>query len=72
MTIANMKNTSINEEDEMLMNEYGITRTTKNIYHYKDYSYEKLSDAHNYAKIDSTRAKISSQEQTTHAQKKAS
>ena len=40
----------MSEQDTMLMAEYGITSTVKKVYQYKDYRYDRLSDALNYAR----------------------
>jgi hypothetical protein len=42
----------MNEEDKTLMAQYGITGTPKMMYFYKQYRYENLVDALNYARID--------------------
>ena len=47
----------MNNTDNELMAEYGITSKTKTLYSYKQYTYEHLKDALNYAKIDSNRHK---------------
>ena len=46
----------ISEQDEKLMAEYGFTSTVKTVYQYKDYRYERLSDALSYARIDTRRS----------------
>ena len=46
----------MNEQDKKLMAEYDITRTVKTVYRYKDYRYERLSDALSYARIDTKRS----------------
>ena len=45
----------MSEQDKTLMAEYGITSTVKTVYRYKDYRYERLSDALSYARIDTRR-----------------
>lgn len=42
----------MSEQYKMLMAEYGITSTVKKAYRYKDYRYDRLSDALNYARTD--------------------
>ena len=42
----------MSEQDIMLMAKYGITSTVKKVYRYKDYRYDRLSDALNYARTD--------------------
>ena len=44
------------EQDQKLMAKYGITGTVKTVYQYKDYRYERLSDALSYARIDARRS----------------
>ena len=46
----------MNEQDNKLMAEYSITSTVKSVYQYKDYRYERLSDALSYARIDARRS----------------
>ena len=46
----------MSEQDKKLMAEYGITSTVKTVYQYKDYRYERLSDALSYARIDTRRS----------------
>jgi hypothetical protein len=46
-------------EEEKLMEQYGITCERKTMYWYKGYKYEKLTDALNYAKIDTERERKS-------------
>jgi hypothetical protein len=46
----------MNEEDKTLMAQYGISGTPKMMYFYKQYRYENLVDALNYARIDRMRA----------------
>lgn len=38
------------DDDEMLMDFYGITSDTKTIYYYQGHSYNRLEDAISYAK----------------------
>jgi hypothetical protein len=42
----------MNEEDKTLMAQYGIAGSPKMMYFYKQYRYENLVDALNYARID--------------------
>jgi hypothetical protein len=42
----------MNEEDKILMAQYRITSTPRMMYLYKQYRYENLVDALNYARID--------------------
>ena len=46
----------MSEQDKMLMAEYGITSTVKKVYRYKEYRYDRLSDALSYARTDSMRS----------------
>lgn len=39
----------MDEHDEALMNQYGITAEAKILYHFEGYRYERLADAVNYA-----------------------
>lgn len=45
----------MSEQDKMLMAEYGITSTFKEEYRYKEYHYDRLSDALSYARTDTRR-----------------
>ncbi len=40
------------EEDNLLMEQYGITSQQKTVYLYKGHKYDSLKDAINFAKID--------------------
>ncbi|MBN7818386.1 hypothetical protein [Bowmanella yangjiangensis] len=42
----------INKHNQTLMRQYGISTTYKQLYWYKQYCYEKLQDAINYARLD--------------------
>jgi hypothetical protein len=42
----------MNEEDKILMAQYRITTSPRMMYLYKQYRYENLVDALNYARID--------------------
>ena len=46
----------MSEQDKMLMAEYGITSTVKKVYRYKEYRYDRLSDALSYARTDTRRS----------------
>jgi hypothetical protein len=46
----------MSEQDKTLMAEYGITSTDKKVYTYKEYRYDRLSDALSYARIDTGRS----------------
>ena len=43
----------MNDDERTQMERFGITCTTESRYHYQKFRYNKLSDAVNYAKIDS-------------------
>jgi len=45
----------MNNDEITSMEKFGITCTTESKYHYKNFRYNKLSDAIHYAKIDSQR-----------------
>ncbi len=45
----------MNNVEKIQMEKFGITRTTQSTYHYGKHRYSKLSDAINYAKIDTER-----------------
>ena len=45
----------MSEQDKILMAEYGITSSPKTVYFYKEYRYDRLSDALSYAKSDTRR-----------------
>ena len=42
----------VSENDKSLMAEYGVTSSTKRVYFYKGYRYDRLSDALSYASSD--------------------
>jgi len=46
----------MSEQDKTLMAEYGITSTVKKVYTYKEYRYDRLSDALSYARTDTRRS----------------
>lgn len=46
----------MSEQDKRLMAEYGITSTVKKVYRYKDYRYDRLSDALSFARTDTRRS----------------
>jgi hypothetical protein len=54
----------MNEQDKKLMAEYAITSTVKTVYQYKEFRYERLSDALSYARSD-TRHRGEAVEQET-------
>jgi len=41
----------MDDEDERLMAQLGITAEPKTIFHYAGYRYERLADAVNYARV---------------------
>jgi hypothetical protein len=45
------------EEEKQQMDLYGITTEQKTVFHYRGYRYDHLTDALNYARIDSDRRK---------------
>ena len=45
----------MSEQDKSLMAEYDITSSPKTVYFYKQYRYDRLSDALSYAKSDTKR-----------------
>ncbi|MDF2177001.1 hypothetical protein P2G88_01875 [Aliiglaciecola sp. CAU 1673] len=45
----------ISEVDRQKMRQYGISETSKTLYWYNNYCYEKLQDAINYAQLDAIR-----------------
>lgn len=45
----------MSEQDKTLMAEYGTASTAKKVYRYKEYRYDRLSDALNYARTDTRR-----------------
>jgi uncharacterized protein YecA (UPF0149 family) len=45
----------MSEQDKTLMAEYGITSLPKTVYFYKEYRYDRLSDALSYAQTDTRR-----------------
>lgn len=45
----------MSEQDKTLMAEYGITSTVKKVYRYREYRYDRLSDALSYAQTDTRR-----------------
>lgn len=46
----------MNENEEEQMHTLGITTSVNTVYHYKQYTYNKLSDAIKYVRIDQNRA----------------
>ena len=45
----------MNEHEEKLMAQYGITAETKPLFHYEGYRYERLADAVKYAQQSQSR-----------------
>jgi hypothetical protein len=43
------------EEEQQQMTRYGITAEEKTVYRYRNYKYENLAEALNFARIDSER-----------------
>jgi hypothetical protein len=54
----------MSEQDKTLMAEYGVTSSTKTVYFYKEYRYDRLSDALSYAKSDTKRAEAGGEPST--------
>lgn len=54
----------MSEQDKKLMAEYGITSTVKKEYRYKEYRYDRLSDALSYARCDTRRNGEAVEEET--------
>ena len=54
----------MSEQDKALMAEYGITSTVKEVYSYKGYRYDRLSDALSYARIDARRSEETVEQKT--------
>ena len=48
------------EEDKKAMAKYGITHEQRTVFFWKDYKYERLADAVNYAKAASAKTKSTS------------
>ena len=46
----------LDESDEELMRKYGISVTEKKMFTYKNYKYERLADAVNYAILEQNKA----------------
>lgn len=44
----------MSENDKALMTQYGITAEAITIYSYKEHRYEKLQDAVNFARLDTS------------------
>jgi len=51
-------------QDKTLMAEYGITSSPKTVYFYKEYRYDRLSDALSYAKSNTKRTEESAEPTT--------
>ena len=43
------------KEDKQSMDAHGITCKSKDVYHYKNFKYDRLADAVRYAEIDAER-----------------
>jgi hypothetical protein len=54
----------MSEQDKTLMAEYGVTSSTKTVYFYKEYRYDRLSDVLSYDKSDTKRAKAGGEPST--------
>lgn len=52
------KVTEMIEDNSKIMDDHGITSETRNVYHYKEFKYERLADAVGYAKIDAERHRL--------------
>lgn len=52
------KVTEMTEDNSKTMDDHGITSETRNVYHYKEFRYERLADAVRYAKIDAERHRL--------------
>ena len=50
--------TKMTEDDQQAMDAHGITCTSKDIYAYKDFKYDRLADAIRYAEIDTERHRL--------------
>lgn len=46
----------MNEDDSVRMQRLGITVARKNVYSYKEFTYERLDDAVRYAEVDARRS----------------
>ena len=44
------------KQDKIMMAEYGISRSSRTTYFYKEYRYDRLSDALSYARTDTRRS----------------
>ena len=47
----------MSEEDKKVMEKYGIKCEQRTVFFWKDYKYERLADAVNYAKLASAKTK---------------
>ena len=45
-------------EDRKTMDALGITCKSKDVYHYKEFRYDRLSDAVRYAEIDAEQLRV--------------
>jgi len=46
------------KDDKQAMATHGITCKSKEVYHYKDFKYDRLADAVRYAEIDTERERL--------------
>ena len=46
------------KNDKQVMEAHGITCKSKEVYHYKDFKYDRLADAVRYAEIDTERERL--------------
>lgn len=46
------------KDDKHNMDTHGITCKSKDVYHYKDFKYDRLADAVRYAEIDAERCRL--------------
>lgn len=46
------------EDDKQAMDTYGITSTSKNVYYYRYFRYERLADAIRHAEGDTDRCRM--------------
>ena len=54
----------MSEQDKKLTAECGITSTVKKVYRYKEYRYDRLSDALSYARTDTRRSGDDAKQET--------
>jgi hypothetical protein len=46
------------KDDKLAMETHGITSESKDVYHFKNYTYDRLADAVRYAKFDTERRRL--------------